>query len=253
MKIRVAIIDDEPLARRNVRRFLEATADMEVIAECGDGAAAVESICRQRPDLVFLDIQIPEMDGFEVVRRVGIERMPPTIFVTAYDEHALQAFEAKALDYLVKPFGRARFSEALRRARQYIAGNLNQQALQSLLAGLAPVTAQNQYADRLPVSHRGHVILVSTTDIDWIQAAGNYVRLHVCGQQYDLRGTLASIENRLNPTDFLRIHRSTIVNVRRIKEIHPWFRGHHLVILQNGHELRMSRYQRDVARRLGVG
>src|SRR5579872_3193858 len=236
MKIRALVIDDEPLARRSVRRHLDAEPDVEVIGECGDGKEAVAAICREEPDLVFLDIQMPEIDGFEVVQQVGVGRMPVTIFVTAYDRYALRAFEAHALDYLLKPFNKARFADALSHARQHIAGNLNREALRSVVELMGQVAGQNTYSEHLPVTQHGHVVLV-----------------HIANRKYEVRETLTAIEHKLNPLDFARIHRSTIVNVRSVKEIHPWFRGHHLVILKNGQELRMSRYQRDVARRLGVG
>jgi len=253
MKIRALVIDDEPLARRSVRRHLDAEPDVEVIGECGDGKEAVAAICREEPDLVFLDIQMPEIDGFEVVQQVGVGRMPVTIFVTAYDRYALRAFEAHALDYLLKPFNKARFADALSHARQHIAGNLNREALRSVVELMGQVAGQNTYSEHLPVTQHGHVVLVNTAEIDWIEACGNYTRLHIANRKYEVRETLTAIEHKLNPLDFARIHRSTIVNVRSVKEIHPWFRGHHLVILKNGQELRMSRYQRDVARRLGVG
>jgi two-component system LytT family response regulator len=253
MKIRAVVIDDEPPARRRVRQLLNADPDVEVIAECGDGEAAVATICDKRPDLVFLDVQMPEMDGFEVVKRVGVDRMPVTVFVTAYDRYALRAFEAHALDYLLKPFGKARLAEALRRAKQHIAGNLNREALRSVVAMLDRAAGQNNYPARLPVTQQGHVLFVNTAEIDWIEADGNYARLHVGNHPYEVRETLTSIEQKLNPQAFVRIHRSTIVNVSSIKEIHPWFRGHHLVILKSGQELRMSRYKHDAARQLGVG
>lgn len=253
MTLRAVIIDDEPIARLRIRRLLDADPEVEVIAECGDGEAAVAAICREQPDLVFLDIQMPEMDGFEVVRQVGIERMPITIFVTAHNRYALRAFEAHALDYLLKPFGKARFAEALSRAKQQVAGHLNRETLKSVVAMLGQVANQNRYPKQLPVTQHGHVAFVNTAVIDWIEADGNYARLHVGSQHYEVRETLTSIEAKLDPLEFVRIHRSTIVNLRSIKEIHPWFHGHHLVVLNNGRELRMSRYQREVARRLGVG
>jgi len=253
MKLRAVIIDDEPIARRRVRRFLDTDPDFEMIGEYGDGEAAVAAICNGRPDLAFLDIQMPEMDGFEVVKQVGLERMPVTIFVTAYDRYALRAFDAHALDYLLKPFGKARFEEALSRAKQHIAGGLNREALSSLVAMLGSAGSQKRYPDQLPVNQHGHIVFVSTAAIDWIEAAGNYARLHAGNRQFEVRETLTSIGSKLDPLKFMRIHRSTIVNVRSIREIHPWFSGHHLVVLNNGRELRMSRYQRDVARLLGVG
>jgi two-component system LytT family response regulator len=251
MKLRAIVVDDEPIARHRIRRMLDADSNVELIAECVDGEAAVAAICREGPELVFLDIQMPEMDGFEVVKRVGIERMPVTIFVTAYDQYALRAFEAHALDYLLKPFGKSRFAEALNRAKQHVAGQFNREALKNVIAALGPVA--NRYPQQIPVTQRGRVVFIDTSAIDWIDTDGNYARLHVGNQQYEIRETLSSIERRLDPLEFVRIHRSTIVNVRSIKEIHPWFRGHHLVVLKNGRELRMSRYQHDVVRQLGVG
>lgn len=253
MKLRAVVVDDEPVARRSVRRFLDADPEVEVIDECGDGKTAVQVICREQPDLVFLDIQMPEMNGFEVVKQVGLERMPVTIFVTAYDRYALRAFEALALDYLLKPFGKARFAQALGRAKQYVAGGINREALGSVIAALGQAASESRYPRQLPVTQQGHVVFVSTAEIDWIEADGNYARLHVGKQHFETRETLGSLERKLDPLEFVRIHRSTIVNVRSIKEIHPWFHGHHLVVLNSGVELRMSRYQRDVARRLGVG
>jgi two-component system LytT family response regulator len=251
MKLRAIVVDDELVARLRIRRMLDADPSVELIAECADGEAAVAAIRGERSDLVFLDIQMPEMDGFEVVKQVGVELMPVTIFVTAYDQYALRAFETHALDYLLKPFGKARFAEALGKAKQHVAGQLNRQALESVLATLGQVA--NRYVKQIPVTQGGRVVFVDTARIDWIDSNGNYAQIHAGDQQYEMRETLSAIERKLDPLEFVRIHRSTIVNVRSIKEIHPWFRGHHLVVLKNGRKLRMSRYQQDVARRLGVG
>ena len=252
MSIRALVIDDEPLARRTVRRFLKNHPDMEVAGECGDGESAVNWILREDPDLVFLDVQMPEMDGFEVVRHVGTARMPATIFVTAYDRYALKAFDANAVDYLLKPIEAERFARALTRARERIGQGPGGDAAVRLTAILDRVTAQSEYAERLPVAENGRILFVKTEEIDWVEAEGNYARLHVGARHHEIRETLTSLGYKLNPRDFVRIHRSTIVNVHRIKEIHPWFHGHHVVLLENGRELRMSRYQRDVARRLGL-
>lgn len=253
MSIRVLIIDDEPLARRSVRRFLKNDPSVEVIADCGDGQTAVAAIRSSQPDLVFLDVQMPEMDGFEVLRRVGLERMPAVIFVTAYDRYALRAFDANALDYLLKPFGKERFERALVRAKERIAGKLHLEESRRMLAALEQVQAQNEYAERLPIAESGRITFVRALDIDWIEAEGNYARLHTRGREHSVRETLASLQRKLNPRDFLRIHRSAIVNLHRIREIQPWFHGYHLIVLENGKELRMSRYKRNVAERLGLG
>jgi two-component system, LytTR family, response regulator len=252
MKIRALVVDDEPLARRSIWRFLKNDPEVEVAAECGDGEAAVNTILAEKPDLVFLDIQMPEIDGFEVVRQVGSDKMPVTIFVTAYDRYALRAFDANAVDYLLKPVGQERFARALSRAKARIAEKPNREATERLIALLDRVAAQNQYLERLAVAGNGRILFVKTSEIDWIEADGNYARLHVGSRNYQIREALSNLECKLNPRDFLRIHRSTIVNVHRIKEIHPWFHGYHLVLLENGQELRMSRYQREVANQLGL-
>lgn len=250
--IRALIVDDEPLARRSIRRFLDRGRGIELVGQCGDGKSAVEAIRTTKPDLVFLDVQMPEMTGLEVIREIGPDAMPVTIFVTAYDRYAIHAFEANAIDYLLKPFGKQRFDLAVKRAKERIAGKLNLTDLRSVLASLEQDQGRQVYVDRLTVSENGRILLINVIDIDWIAAAGNYAELHTGSRKYEVRQTLTSLEQKLNPREFLRIHRSTIVNVRRIKEIQPWFHGHHLVILQGGQELRMSRYQREVAKMLGI-
>ena len=252
MKIRALIVDDEPLGRRGVLRFLKNDPEIEVVAQCGDGESAVDAILARNPDLVFLDIQMPEMDGFEVVRRVGPQKMPVTIFVTAYDRYAVRAFDANAIDYLLKPVGQARFERALARAKERIAGNSRDSVAERIVATLEQIKRHDKYLDRLPFSESGRILFVKTRDIDWIEANGNYARLHVGARTHEIRETLNSLEQKLDPRDFLRIHRSTIVNVHLIKEIQPWFHGYHLVLLQNGQELRMSRYQNEIAKRLGL-
>jgi len=253
MNLRTLIVDDEPLARRSVGRFLKNDAEVQVVGECGDGETAVNAIRAEKPDLVFLDIQMPEMDGFEVVRQVGAERMPATIFVTAYDRYALRAFDTNALDYLLKPVERARFDRALIRAKERIAERSLHDVNQRIIAALNQVKRQEEFLDRLPVAENGRILFVKAREIDWIEAQGNYSRLHAGARVYEIRETLTTLSHQLNPRDFLRIHRSTIVNVHRIKEIHPWFHGYHMVLLDNGRELRMSRYQDAAAKQLGIG
>ncbi len=253
MSIRALVIDDEPLARQSVRRFLKNHPDIEIVGECGDGQSAVDAILSQKPDLVFLDVQMPEMDGFEVVSRIGVEQMPATIFVTAYDQYALKAFDANALDYLLKPFGKTRFDRALARARERIAGSLDRDAAQRILRAMESAATRRRYIDRFPVSENGRIVFVKAGEIQWIEAAGNYARLHAAGRSHDVRETLTSLGAKLDPATFLRIHRSAIVNVQFVKEVQPWFNGYHLVLLENGRKLRMSRYQREVAERLGLG
>jgi two-component system LytT family response regulator len=249
MMMRALIVDDEVLARVALLRLLKNERDINVAGQCGDGESAVQFIQQSRPDLVFLDIQMPEMDGFEVVEAVGVERMPVTIFVTAFDRYAIRAFDANAVDYLLKPFASDRLSRALSRARDRLVGRQDKEAAQRLFS-LLESRYQSDYAQRLPVSSGGRVLFVSVSDIDWIQAEGNYARLHVARRVYDLRETLQVLAEKLDPREFIRIHRSTIVNVRRIREVQPWFQGSHIVVLHSGEELRMSRYQRDAVERL---
>ena len=252
MRIRALIVDDEPLGRRGVLRFLRNDPEIEVVGQYGDGESAVAAILSQNPHLVFLDIQMPEMDGFEVVQRVGPQRMPVMIFVTAFDRYAVRAFDANAIDYLLKPVGQARFERALARAKERIAESSKEDVAERIVAALEQINRQDKYLDRLPVSENGRILFVKTKEIDWIEANGNYVRLHVGARTHEIRETLNNLERKLDPRHFLRIHRSTMVNVHLIKEIQPWFHGYHLVLLQNGQELRMSRYQNEIARRLGL-
>jgi two-component system LytT family response regulator len=249
MSIRSLIIDDEQLARHSIRRFLKYHADIEVLDECGDGETAVNEIVANKPDLVFLDVQMPELDGFAVVNRIGVEQMPTIIFVTAYDQYALAAFDANAADYLLKPFGKARFDRALNRARERLSGPLDREMLRRLLQTME---RQKGYIDSLPVTENGRIVFIKTRDVHWIESAGNYARLHLASGHHDTRETLTSLEGKLNRKEFVRIHRSIIVNLHYVKEVHPWFHGYHLVLLESGQELRMSRYQKEVAQRLGL-
>jgi two-component system LytT family response regulator len=248
--IRALIIDDEPLARRGIRRLLKSEPDVEVVGECGDGETAIVAIREQQPDLVFLDVQMPELSGLDVVRAVGPDAMPVTVFITAHDQYAVRAFDADAIDYLLKPFDRERFARALSRARQRIAGKLSVNDVRLALATIE--RDATRYVGRLTATVGGRVRFINVQDIAWIGADGNYADVHAAGHTYTLRETLASLEAKLDPAEFARIHRSTIVNIRRIREIEPWFNGHHVVILDTGERLRMSRYQREVARRLGL-
>lgn len=245
--MRVLIVDDEPAARMRIRRFLGAHRDVEVAGECGGGRRAVEAITRQRPDLVFLDVEMPDMDGFEVIRRVGVAAMPPVVFVTAHDAYAIRGFEVAALDYLLKPFDEARFVEALQRARRAVASQASgdEAKLMRLLESLQErAEAPAPRLERLLLHERGRKIPVRVADIDWIEAADNYVRLHVGEKQLLHRATLRDLGERLDAVRFRRIHRSTIVNMDRVKEIRPWFSGDQIVVLADGTELRASRAYR---------
>ena len=245
MKMRTLIVDDEPLARERLRKLLEAEADVEIIGECGDGREAAAAILRDQPDLVFLDIQMPELDGFGVVETIRTARTPEIVFVTAFNQHALRAFEVHALDYLLKPFDRERFRLALERARTRLAQARSGELSQRLTALLAEMRPEPKPADRLAVKTGGRVLFVKTTDIEWIEAADNYVTLHLGPESHMLRETMTALEARLAPAQFMRISRSTIVNVERIKELQPMFHGDYVVILRNGTRLSLSRGYRD--------
>lgn len=245
MSLRTLIVDDEALARERLRSFLAGESDIEIIGECGDGAEAIEVLEREQPDLLFLDVQMPELDGFGVLEAARPARPPVVIFTTAFSQHALKAFEVHALDYLLKPFDRDRLRLALDRARerhrQQQSGALNEK-LTALLAEMRPAPT---IVDRLVVKTSGKVVLVKAADIDWIEAADNYVSLHVGNETHLLRETMNALESRLNPKLFLRISRSTIVNLERIKELQPMFHGDYTVILRNGTRLSLSRSHRD--------
>ncbi|HEV2131219.1 MAG TPA: LytTR family DNA-binding domain-containing protein [Longimicrobiaceae bacterium] len=237
MMLRTLIVDDEPLARQRIRDLLRDQPDIEVIGECADGEEAVLRIEEDRPELVFLDIQMPEMDGFEVMEAVGSEQMPTVIFVTAFDEFALRAFEAHAIDYLLKPFYRPRFQAALERARAQVAHRRGQRVDERIRALVDELPSRPKFPARLVVRVGQKIHFVRTDEVDWIDAEGNYVRLHVGKRSYLLRETMTRLEERLNPRRFVRIHRSTIVNVERIKEIESMFKGNYVVILQDGTKL----------------
>jgi two-component system LytT family response regulator len=241
-KIRAVIVDDEPLARDRVRMLLEGVDDIEVVGEFGDGRSAVEGILELRPDLLFLDVQMPEVDGFGVLQLVGAEQMPVTIFVTAYDQYALKAFDVSAVDYLLKPFDRERFIRALARARKQIP---SPEDLQSRLLSLLQQVTKNTFLERLVIKSAGRISFLKTDEVDWIEAAGNYVRLHVARESHMLRETMSSIEGKLDPGKFVRIHRGAVVNLERIKDLQPLFHGDHQVTLRDGSRLTLSRSYRD--------
>lgn len=243
--LRVLIVDDESLARDRIRSLLPTVPDVVVAGECRDGPEAVAALRAGQADLVFLDIQMPGMDGFDVIRAVGAAHMPAVVFVTAYDRYALQAFEVHALDYLLKPFQVERFVEAVTRAVQLVRRQEDdtvQRRLESLLADLKPATPP---ITRLLIKTRTRVYFVSTDEIDWVEAAGNYVRLHTGRQVHLLRQTMNTLEAQLDPDQFLRIHRSYLVNISRVRELRPIHSGEFDVILKDGTRLAMSRGYRS--------
>ena len=244
-KIRTLVVDDEPLARERLTSLLSAEADMEVVGQCRDGEEAVKAIIEQSPDLVFLDVQMPAMNGFEVIEQVGSERMPLVIFVTAYDQHALKAFQVRALDYVLKPFDRERFQEATQRARAHIQRDETGDLGRRLLALVKDLRRDQPKTERLVVKSGGRLFFLRTDEIDWIEAAGNYVRLHVGNTSHLLRETMNAIEGRLDAEKFFRIHRSRIVNMERIQEMQPWLNGEYAVVLRTGTRLTLSRGYRE--------
>jgi two-component system LytT family response regulator len=251
-KIRTLVVDDEPLARERLNGLLFGEPDIEVVGHCRDGEEAVTSIVDLSPDLVFLDVQMPQMNGFEVIEAVGNERMPLVIFVTAYDQHALKAFQVRALDYLLKPFDRERFSEALQRARKQIEREETGDLGRRLLALVKDLRKDQPRAERLVVKSGGRLFFLRADEIDWIEAAGNYVKLHVGTDAHLFRETMNAIEAQLDADTFFRIHRSHIVNIERVKELQPWFNGEYVVFLTNGTRLTLSRSYRDkLQERLG--
>jgi two-component system, LytTR family, response regulator len=243
-RIRTIVVDDEELAREKLQDLLAQHPDIEVVATCADGVSAVETIDREKPDLVFMDVQMPGLNGFDVVEQ--IESRPAVVFVTAYDGHALRAFEIHALDFLLKPYDESRFEKALERARAQLAQTRVTNALDPrLISLLEDLRAERAYPERIIVKSGGRVFFVRTEDIDWVEASGNYVRIHSKGEGHQLRESMKNMEGKLDPRTFVRIHRSAIVNVDRIKELEPWFHGEYIVIMQDGTRLTASRVFSD--------
>lgn len=252
--IRVVVADDEPLARSGVVRLLGRDPEISVVGECADGRVAIEAIADLHPDLVLLDIQMPEIDGFDVIRLVGPDRMPPVVFITAYDQFALKAFEVHAVDYLLKPFDDQRFSTAMARAKQLVRdGGLGpaERRVLARLAGAEP-PGQGGWLTRIVVKKTGSTILLPVEDIDWIESADYCVRIHARGRTHVVRETMQRLEERLDPTRFFRVHRSGIVNIDRIKEIQPAFHGDLVLLLHDGSQVRLARSRRSaLEERLG--
>jgi two-component system LytT family response regulator len=251
-RTRVLIADDEPLARERLRMLLAKEDWVEIAGECDNGTDAAAAIQKLKPDLVFLDVQMPGSTGFQVIDTVGASRMPPVVFVTAYDRYALRAFDVHAVDYLLKPFDRERFQQALGRARQHLdrqnAGELERR----LLELVQDLRSTPQRPERFVIKSGGRVFFVRTDEIDWVEAAGNYVKLHVGNEAHLLRETMNALEAQLDPDMFFRIHRCHIVNIERVKELQPWFNGEYVVFLRSGARLTLSRgYREKLQDRIG--
>jgi two-component system LytT family response regulator len=256
MSLRILIVDDEPLARGKMRNLLAKEADVEIVGEAADGRSALDAIAKLEPDLVFLDVQMPELDGFSVLAQLPADARPAVVFVTAHDQFALKAFEVHALDYLLKPFDRERLQKSLARARLQLAAPSGptelQNQLTALLAGMKQPAATTA-PDRIAVKSSGRILFVNTAEIDWVEAADNYVKLHAGKVEHLMRETLSSIEQRLGGAGFVRISRSVIVHPRVVRELQPLFHGDQAVILKDGARLTLSRTHRDALDKLVGG
>jgi two-component system LytT family response regulator len=244
-QIRVLLVDDEPLARDMIREMLSDDPLVGIVCECVNGQEAVLAINAHSPDILFLDVQMPEIGGFEVLEALKTKRLPHVIFVTAYDQYAVRAFEVHALDYLLKPFDRERFDASWQRARAQVLREKNGNLDQHILALLRELKAGSNYLKRLVVKTNGRVFFLDMDEIDWLEAEGNYVNVHMGTKTHLIRETIGGLEAQLDPKKFLRIHGSAIVRVDCIKELHPWFHGEYRVILHNGIQLTLSRTHRE--------
>jgi len=243
--IRTLIVDDESLARERIRDMLASDPAIEIVSECANGDEAIEAIQRLSPDLVFLDVEMPGVDGFAVLDGLPPDRIPTIIFVTAYDQYAVRAFEVYALDYLLKPFDRERFEKALARAKEHITSERSDALSERILRAIEDIKTKPVHLERLVIKMNGHVFFMKAEEIDWLEAEGNYVRLHSGKESYLLRDTISALEAQLDPKRFIRVHRSAIVNVDRISELQPWFHGEYRIVLREGVQLTLSRTYRE--------
>jgi two-component system LytT family response regulator len=247
--IRTLIVDDEPLARRGIRSHLASELDIKVIGECSNGLEALAMLRKEKPQLVFLDVQMPELDGFGVIEEIGVAETPTVIFVTAYDAHAIRAFEVEALDYVLKPFEPDRFRKAVARARSEIEKKRNGEINLSLVRLLEELHGL-KYLTRLAIKSAGRVQFVSVSEVDWIEAADNYVRVHSGRESYLVRETMSSLETKLDPRGFARVHRSIIVNIARVRQLQTMFKGEYEIVMQDGRHLPFGRAYRSRVRQL---
>ena len=251
--VRTLLVDDEPLALASLQLGLEGHSEVEIIGQAGDGRRAVQLIRSLQPDLIFLDVQMPDMDGFAVLRELDDIEPPEVVFVTAFDQHALKAFDVHALDYLLKPFDDERFDECVMRAVSHVRSRQQgelRHSLQALLRQIAPETeygghGSGRFAERITVRGQEGLSFIAARDIDWLESTGNYVCVHSAGGRYLIRSTLRGFLERLDPRRFVRIHRSTAVNVYRIRAVQPWASGDYMAILQDGNKLKVSRNYKD--------
>ncbi|MGH9766974.1 MAG: LytR/AlgR family response regulator transcription factor [Blastocatellia bacterium] len=243
--IRILIVDDEPLARKRLRELLKADSEIVILGECANGAETISAARELAPDLIFLDVQMPGIDGLAVSEALDGNQNPLVIFVTAYEQYAVRAFDVQAVDYLLKPFDRARFTQALQRAKERLREKRRDDVNRQILGLLSEIKDKPQYLDRLVIKNNDRVFVLKTDEIDWIEAEGNYVRVHFGKQSSLMRETLTRLAAQLDPRQFPRIHRSRLVNIDRIQELQPWSHRDWRIILRNGAELRLSRNYRD--------
>lgn len=243
--IRVLLVDDEPLALAMMREMLQGDPQVEIVGESVNGREALNAIHALAPDLLFLDVQMPELGGFEVLANLDAGQLPYVIFVTAYDQYAVRAFEVHALDYLLKPFDQERFNNSWQRAKARILSERNGGMDQRILTLLEDLKAGSKYLERLVIKAGGRIYFLDTNEIDWIEAEGNYVSVHTAKKSHLIRETIGSLESQLDPKKFVRIHRSSIVRIACIRELEPWFHGEYRVNLENGTQLALSRNYRD--------
>ncbi len=250
MKIRTLIIDDEPLARKRVKQLLASAEEFQVIGEARNVAEAVSACLELRPDLVFLDVEMPDGSGFDALEKLSAENMPAVVFVTAYDQYTIKAFDVYAVDYLLKPFSEERFHQAAARVRERLSRASDEDLNQQIKNLLSHLKTNRDFLDRLVINHKDRLVVISVKEVDSVTAYGNYLKVHTGGKTYLLRDTINNLSQRLDPEAFLRIHRSTIVNAERIKEFQPMFGGQYAVILKDGSEFVLSRnYRKEILSR----
>jgi len=250
--VRVAIADDEPLARERLRAMLQGRDGYRIVAECNDGVQAAEALARHNIDLLFLDVQMPGLDGFQILEAVDAAPLPMIVFVTAFNDYALRAFDVSALDYLLKPFDKDRFEKTLARVEERLATRQASgisEEIRELIRGLSTAAAPG-HVSRFPVRANGEIYFVRVEDVDWIDAEGNYVALHAAGRRHLVRDTIKSLEHRLDPAKFVRVHRSAIINVDRLRKLQPYFHGEYVITLQDGTTLTSSRTYSEKLRAL---
>jgi two-component system LytT family response regulator len=254
--IRTVIADDEPLARKKLRLLLGSEPGVQVVAECQDGEQTIGAVRAHKPDLLLIDVRMPDVDGFEVLAKLRSDEMPVVVFTTAYDQFAVRAFEAHAMDYLLKPFERERLHQVIERARSELVKfhnrDLTTRILDLLVNKPEPKVESKRTNDRMVIRTGGKVVFLDLAEVDWIEAAANYVKLNVGRESYLLREGISRVSERLDPDRFVRIHRSVIVNVRKIKELQPCDSGEYIAVLRNGKELSCSRgYRAELQRLIG--